>query len=764
MGVFPFPMPFPGPERPNSAVTPDSLSAPVNTSAPAIAGTPTEGSVITSSTGVWSGNPVPTYAYQWRRAGVAISGATNSSYTVVSADVGQSITVTVTATNSQGSASATSAAVTGQAAPAVAPTNSTAPAISGTPQVDLLLTASTGVWSGSPTPTYTYQWNRAGVAISGQTSATYTVVTADIGQNITVTVTATNTAGSASATSAAVVGQAAVSFSPASLFASGEQGVWYDPSDFSTMFQDAAGTTPVTAVEQPVGLILDKSKGLTLGPELATSPDLSWNASAAADTANLAPVVSGLWYRFQWTGLSTASTTGTSLRIGATLLSPNRSITSTTPSSGVQYFQATATGNLLINATTNASNIGSYSSVSVREIAGNHANQATDVSRPVLSARYNRFLYSEQFDNAAWVKNGGTITANAIAAPDGTLTADLFTVDTTNGQHRVYQLSTSTSTGTNTFLIYVKPNGINYVTLRVETVPNYGVMVNLLNGTTTTGRYDGTSATTDFTNIVVSRNATTGWVSISGQFPGSGGINAFVYLNQDTTTSTFTGNGTSGVYLWGADIRSNTEGSVIPVYQRVESSTVYDLANFPCYLRFDGTDDGLSSNPIDFTSTDKLTFFSGVRKLNDAATGTIIETSTLFSSNPGSFQITGPGAAANDYRFYMRGDTGSPGFTATTFTAPITNVLSCRFDIAGVDRATEIFPRVNGAIPTLTPVGGGFAGAGNFGNYTAYIGWRGTGSSRFNGRLYGLIVVGRTATTTEITNTEAWVNGKTGAY
>ena len=43
------------------------------------------------------------------------------------------------------------------------------------------------------------------------------------------------------------------------LFASGEQGVWYDPSDLSTMYQDAAGTIPVTGMEQPVGKILDKS-------------------------------------------------------------------------------------------------------------------------------------------------------------------------------------------------------------------------------------------------------------------------------------------------------------------------------------------------------------------------------------------------------------------------------------------------------------------------------------------------------------------------
>lgn len=50
-----------------------------------------------------------------------------------------------------------------------------------------------------------------------------------------------------------------VGFSPATLFAAGEQGAWYDPSDLSTLFQDAAGTTPVTASGQPVGRMLDKS-------------------------------------------------------------------------------------------------------------------------------------------------------------------------------------------------------------------------------------------------------------------------------------------------------------------------------------------------------------------------------------------------------------------------------------------------------------------------------------------------------------------------
>ena len=48
-------------------------------------------------------------------------------------------------------------------------------------------------------------------------------------------------------------------WSPSNLFSKGEPGIWYDPSDITTLFQDSAGTTPVTAVGQTVGRMLDKS-------------------------------------------------------------------------------------------------------------------------------------------------------------------------------------------------------------------------------------------------------------------------------------------------------------------------------------------------------------------------------------------------------------------------------------------------------------------------------------------------------------------------
>lgn len=48
-------------------------------------------------------------------------------------------------------------------------------------------------------------------------------------------------------------------FSPKTLFSENQQGVWYDPSDLTTLYQDAAGTVPVTSDGDPVGLMLDKS-------------------------------------------------------------------------------------------------------------------------------------------------------------------------------------------------------------------------------------------------------------------------------------------------------------------------------------------------------------------------------------------------------------------------------------------------------------------------------------------------------------------------
>jgi hypothetical protein len=87
-----------------------AVTAPVNTVAPAISGTATIGQTLSVSDGTWTGTAPITYTYQWKRDGVNIGSATNSTYQLVDADFGAEITCTVTATNTVTNTSATSAA------------------------------------------------------------------------------------------------------------------------------------------------------------------------------------------------------------------------------------------------------------------------------------------------------------------------------------------------------------------------------------------------------------------------------------------------------------------------------------------------------------------------------------------------------------------------------------------------------------------------------------------------------------------------------
>ncbi len=91
-------------------------SKPVNRAVAGISGLAQEGQVLVASTGVWEGTPTLSYGYQWQHCNAAggecsaISGATESKYTLVHGDVGFTIRVVVTATGSPGAATSTSAA------------------------------------------------------------------------------------------------------------------------------------------------------------------------------------------------------------------------------------------------------------------------------------------------------------------------------------------------------------------------------------------------------------------------------------------------------------------------------------------------------------------------------------------------------------------------------------------------------------------------------------------------------------------------------
>lgn len=250
-------------------------------------------------------------------------------------------------------------------------------------------------------------------------------------------------------------------FLPSSLFGPADTGYWYDNQDLSTMFQDTEGTVPVTAVEQPVGLQLDKSRRLELGPELVANGDFSngttgWSPSNSAATLTIASgklrvatdgtsvdafanqivnTVAGRTYILSIGAAEAVS--GGNIRVRV----DGRNILTTTTYGRVRYI--TAAGATTVSLGSSAGiNVSDFDNISIREIRGNHRiSPGPTTSRPILRARYNLYINSETFatQNVSVVagqyrlrfEGTGTITLSGAAT--GTLSAGTHTITCTTG-------------------------------------------------------------------------------------------------------------------------------------------------------------------------------------------------------------------------------------------------------------------------------------------------------------------------------------------
>jgi len=221
-------------------------------------------------------------------------------------------------------------------------------------------------------------------------------------------------------------------------------------------------------------------------------------------------------------------------------------------------------------------------------------------------------------------------------------------------------------------------------------------------------------------------------------------------------SDTFTATGTEAVYLWGADLRVTNDGVNLPSYQRVVDANTYDSVGFPYYLKSDGVDDCLLTGSIDFTGTNKVTVFGGIRKLSDASLSVVTELGATVASTNGTFALTAPNSAAANLNFSSRGTTTVDN-TVTTYTSPITNVITGIGDISAPNNQI----RVNGAVAGTSTSS---QGTGNYSNSALYLMRRNNASAPFNGRTFSMIVRGASSTATEVINAETWVNTKTKAY
>jgi hypothetical protein len=512
----------------------------------------------------------------------------------------------------------------------------------------------------------------------------------------------------------------------------------------ATLYQDTAGTTPVTTTGQSVGLMLDKSKGLVLGSETwSNSGVIGVAATIAANGAGWSVTATGTTFvgiRLNTASLGTAtyratvSWSGNANGRSLILLIGGGQITLGASASGsATVLIASTNSTASIQMLAAAANIGetfTFTVSSVKELPGNHAVQATTANRPIygvhpFGGRRNLLERTEEFDNAYWSKVGTTaISANTTAAPDGNLTADTMSgasgnpaTTSTNTLERVATVASST---TYTFSCYVAGAG---------------------SGTIRATLRDAS------TGAVVSTDQ-----SLSGSFSR---VSVTITTGAATTQMNVRLGNTSGnVVIWGAQLET---GSTATNYQRVTDQYNVTEAGVSSvsYLFFDGVNDSLATPSINFTSTDKMTVFAGVRKLSDAATASVVELSSSSTSNTGTFAMFSPLGAASTFGFGSWGNGSVRRDITITAAAPVTAVLAGYADIAN----DLVGFRINGGTATTTTAD---QGTGSYVNQPLFIGARAGTSLFFSGHLYSLIVRGAQSNTGQVSSTETWVAGKTG--
>jgi hypothetical protein len=165
----------------------------------------------------------------------------------------------------------------------------------------------------------------------------------------------------------------------------------------------------------------------------------------------------------------------------------------------------------------------------------------------IEEARTNLLLRSQEFDDAGWGKNNYSVTVNATIAPNGTLTADKLIPINANTFHDIFR-TPGLSLNTYTFSIFAKAEEQSFIRLRIDdSVLSRNADFNLATGRVSSSVNVTSPTITPYPN---------GWYRCSITVT-TNIINAVV--NSSFTGSfIYSGDGTSGIYIWGAQLEQGS--------------------------------------------------------------------------------------------------------------------------------------------------------------------------------------------------------------
>jgi hypothetical protein len=294
----------------------------------------------------------------------------------------------------------------------------------------------------------------------------------------------------------------------------------------------------------------------------------------------------------------------------------------------------------------------------------------TDSTGVVRRSPYNLLTFSEQFNDGSWNKTALTISTSATANPvNGALTAQDAIPTAASSVHRILKLAGAISTA-NTWSIFAKAKGYNFITIVENGNTSASVSFNLSTG----------AVSTQISAVGQIQSLGNGWYRCSMVHTTTVSPRFDVYISPTDSITAYTGDGTSGVTLFGAQAVEGTSAlDYFPTTNRQDVPRI-DFRNADGTLSNCGRlllEPQRTNSIRNSTMVGAVTGSPGTAPTNWIIVGQSGISSQILATGIESglqyidVRITGTAASSGSFRFLFEQNTGIAATNGQTWTASV---------------------------------------------------------------------------------------------